>query len=109
MWTVNTDAFYALVAVFPTMATLDRIRVVRIQIIWMLAVVVLLVLFSAMSIPLFLSASLVGLVVLVEMATPRYARPSWVGGLRRFVIAGLIVFGLYVAVRMLQMIPPEAF
>lgn len=63
---------------------------------------------GSMSVPLFLSAALAGLVVLVEIATPRHARPPWIVWLRRFVFAGLVVFGLYVAFRMALMVPEGA-
>ena len=74
----------------------------------MVSVIALLVLFDAMSIPLFLTAAFVGLIVLVEMASPRYARPRWTNGLRRFVQFGFVVFGLYVAFRLALMVPAGA-
>lgn len=74
----------------------------------MLAIVLVLTVFDVMSVPVFLSAALAILLVLVEMGTPRYVRPSWITGLRWFALIGLAVFGLYVGVRMVGMIPPGA-
>lgn len=69
----------------------------------MLAVVAILTLFDRVTLPLVFSASLGGLIVLVEMGTPRYSRPSWVVGLRRFTLGGFVVFGLYVIGQLAQL------
>lgn len=66
----------------------------------MLTVVVVLVLFEAMSLPLFLTAALVGFLVLVEMSTPRYVRPLWTVRARRLAIVGLVAFSLYFGYRL---------
>lgn len=72
----------------------------------MISIAVVLTLFDELSIALFLTASLGGLIVLVETASPRYVRPSWLLGLRRFVAVGLVVFGIYLAVRLSRLAPP---
>lgn len=88
--------------------TVQRLQIIRIQIVWMLAVVGILSLFDELSLPLFFSSALAGLLVLTEMGTPRYVRPFWITGLRRFVLGGLVVFALYAFVRVIQMVPPNA-
>lgn len=74
----------------------------------MLAVLGVLVAFDALSLPLFLTAALLGLLVLVERETPQYVTPPWVVGLRRFVAVGLVGFGLYVLYRLVLMLPEGA-
>lgn len=83
--------------------TLDRVQIARFQIAWMLAVVGVLTLFDSVTLPLLFSASLGGLIVLVEMGTPEYSRPSWVVGLRRFTLGAFVLFGLYVVSQLAQM------
>ena len=75
----------------------------------MIGVAVVMALFDALSLALFLAASLGGLLVLVEAATPRYGTPRWLIGLRRVVAVGLVLFGVYLAVRLSQLAPPGAF
>lgn len=85
------------------METLDRLQVARFQLAWMLAVVGILALFDRVTLPFVFSVSLGGLIVLVEMGTPRYSRPSWVVGVRRFTLGGFVLFGVYVMVQLVQL------
>jgi hypothetical protein len=71
----------------------------------MLAVLGVLVLFDSWSLPLFLSATLVGMLVVVERETPRYVRPAWIVGMRQFVAVCLVAFALFVLIRIAQLAP----
>lgn len=88
------------------MGTSRRFRFVRIQVGWMLAVLVSLTVFDALTLELFFSSSLMGLLVLFEMTEPRTITPPWRVLLRRIALVGLVVYGLIVVRRVSEMLPP---
>lgn len=87
---------------------LHRLQLARFQLAWMVTVVALLASFGRFSLPLFLGASLVGLLLLVEIGTPQHVAPSWIVGLRRFLLVCLVVFGSYVVYRLALLVPAGA-
>ncbi|WP_132059391.1 hypothetical protein [Halorussus amylolyticus] len=88
------------------MQTSRRLRFVRVLVALLLAVVVVLTLFDALALELFLGASVVGLLVVFEVVASSTVSAGWHGSVRWVVLAGLAAFGLVVARRMVGMLPP---
>jgi len=64
-------------------------RCVHIQIVWMLGTVVVLAGIESLSLELFYSLSLIGLLVVAQLTAPASLTPPWRRRLRRVVVAGL--------------------
>lgn len=90
------------------MGPLRRRQAIRLQSVYMVVVLIVLGTFGRLSLPLFLTAALVGLVVLAETARRPHADPPWVRRLRRSAAVGLGLFALYLLVRMRGMLPASA-
>lgn len=87
------------------MATTSRLRFVRGQVAWMLGAIVLLTVVDALALPLFLAATLVGLFLLAEMTTPLNVEPVWRSRLRWIVVLGLVAFGVWIVVHLIEVLP----
>ncbi len=88
------------------MTTQRRLRFVRAQTAWMLAVIVILALLNALSLELFFVISLIGLLIVIELTAPSAVTPHWRARLRWLVLLGLIGFGYIVFRRILSILPP---
>lgn len=82
-----------------------RQRFVHGTLAWMLATVLALVLLHALSLELFFVVSLIGFLVMIELATPVAVTPEWRRRLRWIVAVGLLVFGYVVVRRILAILP----
>lgn len=71
----------------------------------MLAVLVSLTLLGALSLSLFLGASLVGLLVAVELTSPVNVDPAWRSRLRWLVLLALVGYGVLVFRHALDALP----
>lgn len=89
------------------MATHRRIRFVYGQVAWLLGAVLLLTLLDALSLELFFVVSLIGFLVVLELTAPFNVTPRWRSRLKWIVLVGLVVFGLVVVRRILEILPPE--
>lgn len=70
----------------------------------MLAVIVALAVVRALSLDVFVIASLVGLLVLTELTAPVNVAPRWRARLKWVLLAGLLVFGYIMARRFLDLV-----
>ena len=75
----------------------------------MLAVVVVLAALGAMDLELFFVLSLIGFLVVVELTAPIAVTPRWRRRLPWLIGIGLVVFGVIVVRRILEILPPEVF
>lgn len=91
------------------MATRRRLRFVQAQLAWMLAVVVVLAALGSLELELFFVLSLIGFLVVVELTAPIAVTPRWRRRLPWFIAIGLVVFGIIVVRRILEILPPEVF
>ena len=89
------------------MATQRRMQFVHGQVAWMVTVILALSLLEALSYELFFVLSLVGLLIVAELTASITVTPIWRTRLRWLIITGLVVFGLVVTRRILEMLPPE--
>lgn len=87
------------------MATTSRLRFVRWQVAWMVGAVVLLTMMDALTLPLFLAATLVGLFLLAEVTMPFNVTPTWRSRLRWVVVLGVVAFGVLVVARLIEVLP----
>ena len=85
--------------------TRSRLRFVRGLVAWMAGVCLVLTALDAMSLRLFLGASLVGLLLAVETTTPVNVAPAWRSRLRWVVLVGLLAFGAAALRRALAVLP----
>ena len=85
--------------------TRSRLRFVRGLVAWMAGACLLLTALDAMSLRLFLGASLVGVFLAVEVATPVNVAPRWRSRLRWVVLAGVLAFGAVALRRVLAVLP----
>jgi hypothetical protein len=88
------------------MATRRRLQFIHAQIVWMLAVVVILTLLSSLELELFFVASLIGFLIVVELTAPIAITPAWRRRLPWLIAVGLVVFGAIVIRRILEILPP---
>lgn len=83
-----------------------RQRFIHGNLAWMLATALALVLLDALTLELFFVVSLIGFLVIIELATPVAVTPQWRRRLRWVVAVGLLVFGYIVVRRILAILPP---
>lgn len=91
------------------MATRRRLRFVHGQLAWMLGVVILLTVLGSLELELFFVLSLIGFLVVVELTAPIAVTPKWRRRLPWFIAIGLLVFGVIVVRRILEILPPGVF
>jgi len=89
------------------MPTYRRQRFIHALTAWMLAVVLLLVLVDALAYELVFVLSLIGLLIITELTAPIHITPQWRRRLFILIGLGLLVFGLIVVRRILEILPPE--
>ncbi|NEU58121.1 hypothetical protein [Halorussus sp. MSC15.2] len=90
------------------MATPRRWRFVYGQTAWMLAAVLVLAVVDGLSLRVFLVASLVGFLVMMEFTAPFDVTPAWRRRLKWFVLLGLLVFAYVLGRRILELMPEGA-
>lgn len=88
------------------MATRRRLRFIQAQIAWMLAVIVVLALLGSLEVELFFVLSLIGFLIVVELTAPIAVTPAWRRRLPWLIAVGLLVFGVIVIRRILEILPP---
>ncbi len=91
------------------MATRRRLRFIHAQLVWMLAVIVLLALLGSLELELFFVLSLIGFLIIVELTAPIAVTPTWRRRLPWLIAIGLAVFGIIVVRRILEILPPGVF
>ncbi|QLD87044.1 hypothetical protein HWV23_15375 [Natronomonas halophila] len=91
------------------MATRRRLQFIQAQIAWMLALVVVLAALGSLELELFFVLSLVGFLMVIELTAPIAVTPTWRRRLPWFIAIGLIVFGVIVVRRILEILPPGVF
>jgi threonine/homoserine efflux transporter RhtA len=91
------------------MATRRRLQFIQAQVAWMLAVVVVLALLSSLELELFFVLSLIGFLVFIELTAPIAVTPTWRRRLPWFIAIGLVVFGIIVVRRIIEILPPGVF
>lgn len=87
------------------MPTQRRYRFVYGQTAWMLASIVALAAFDALSLELLFVLSLIGFLVVVELTAPLNVTPRWRARLKWVVLLGILVFGYLVVRRILDILP----
>jgi threonine/homoserine efflux transporter RhtA len=92
-----------------SMATRRRLQFIQAQLAWMLAVVVVLALLGSLELELFFVLSLIGFLVVIELTAPIAVTPAWRRRLPWFIAIGLVVFGIIVIRRILDILPPGVF
>lgn len=83
-----------------------RQRFVHAQLAWMLGTVVALSVLGALSLEIFFIVSLAGILVLIELTAPVNVSPRWRTRLRWLILLGMVVFGVFMARRILELLPP---
>ena len=73
----------------------------------MVGVVLVLAMLAAFSYELFFVLSLIGLLIVTELTAPVNVTPQWRSRLKWPIAIGLLVFGVIVVRRILEILPPE--
>ncbi|MFB6202725.1 MAG: hypothetical protein ABEI98_12040 [Halorhabdus sp.] len=89
------------------MPTRQRQRFIYAQALWMLGTIVVLATLGALSLELLFVVSLIGLLIIVELTAPITVTPRWRGRLKWLIAAGILVFGLIVLKRIVEILPPQ--
>jgi hypothetical protein len=88
------------------MATRRRQRFIVGQVSWLLGTLLVLALLESLTLDLFFVVGLIGFLVLVELTAPFTVTPRWRSRLKWFILVGLVVFGVIVVRRILEILPP---
>lgn len=88
------------------MTTGRRQRFIYGQVAWMLATVLVLVLLGSLTYELVFVVSLIGFLVVTELTSPFNVTPRWRGRLKWIIALGLVIFGVIVVRRILEILPP---
>lgn len=75
------------------------------QVTWMLATILALSLFGALTMETFFIGSLLGFLVLTELTAPFNVRPKWRARLKWFILLGMVTFGYFMVKRVLEFLP----
>lgn len=73
-------------------------------VIWLLLVIFFMILARSLSLEIFFVLWLIGLLVIVELIGPAYVQPSYLRTLRYLIAAGVVVFGVIVAQKVLEIL-----
>jgi hypothetical protein len=71
---------------------------------WMFVVLALLVLFQSLSLEYFFVLCLIGFLIIVELSGPFTVRPEWRKRVNMAIVVGVLVFGLIVAKKVLDIL-----
>ncbi|QLH79933.1 hypothetical protein HZS55_05885 [Halosimplex rubrum] len=91
------------------MAMAHRQQFILGQAVWMLATLVILVVFSALSFDLYFVVSLIGFLIVVELTAPFNVTPQWRRRLKWIILVSLVGFAYVVVRRILAILPPGVF
>lgn len=72
----------------------------------MLAVITILALLGSIELELFFVLSLIGFLIVVELTAPIAVKPRWRRRLPWLIAVGLVIFGVIVIRRILEILPP---
>jgi hypothetical protein len=73
-------------------------------ILWLLLVLFFMILSQTLNIEIFFVLWLLGLLVIVEFIGPSFVRPSYIRYLQYLITAGIIVFGVIVAEKIMEIL-----
>jgi hypothetical protein len=73
-------------------------------VIWLLLVIFFMILARSLSLEIFFVLWLIGLLVIVELISPSFVRPPYLRYLTYLVAAGVIVFGMIVALKVMEIL-----
>jgi hypothetical protein len=71
---------------------------------WLLLVIFFMILARNLNLEIFFVLWLIGLLVIVELISPAFVRPSYLRYLRYIIAAGVIVFGVIVAQKVMEIL-----
>ncbi|MHC3436913.1 hypothetical protein ACYJ1Y_02175 [Natrialbaceae archaeon A-gly3] len=91
------------------MSIREPMVVVHLQVAWMVATVLFLVVVGAFSPDLFVLLSVIGLVIVAEVTTPVNVAPAWHSRVRWLLGVALVVFVILASWRLWVIVPPEVF
>ena len=75
-------------------------------VIWLTVVAVFMLLLQRFDLEIFFVLSLIGILVIVELMQYRYVRPGYQRPLHILIMAGIVVFGLIVVKKILEILAP---
>jgi hypothetical protein len=71
---------------------------------WLTAISIFMLLSQNKDIQIFFVVSLIGFLVIVQLISPDYVRPAYLGKIRLLIAAGIIIFGVIVALKVIDII-----
>ena len=89
------------------MATARRLRFIHGITAWLLGTIIVLAALDAVSYELVFVLGLIGLLIVTELTAPLNVTPAWRSRLRWPIAVGLVVFGVIVIRRIIEILPPE--
>ena len=75
-------------------------------IIWLLLIIFFMILSQTMNLEIFFVLWLIGLLVIVELIDPPFCQPRYIRYIKYVVAAGVMIFGVIVAQKILEIIGP---
>jgi len=73
-------------------------------VIWLLLVIFFMILARNLSLEIFFVLWLIGLLVIVELISPAFVRPSYLRYLKYVIAAGVVIFGAIVAQKVMEIL-----
>jgi hypothetical protein len=73
---------------------------------WLTLISILMLLAQTFDIGIFFVLSLIGFFILVELIMPKYIRPSYFRYIQYILAAGIVIFGVVVAQKVLETLTP---
>jgi hypothetical protein len=77
---------------------------VAVLVIWLLLVLFFMILARNLSLEIFFVLWLIGLLVVIELVSPAFVRPSHLRAVRYVIAAGVVVFGVIVAEKVMEIL-----
>ena len=88
------------------MVTRRRLQFIHGTMAWMAAALLVLVLLDALSYELFFVIALIGMLIVTELTAPLNVSPTWRRRLLWIIAVGLVVFGIIVVRRIIEILQP---
>lgn len=74
------------------------------MVIWLMIVLLFMILAQSLNLEIFFVLWLIGLLIVVELVDPAFVQPRYIRAVKFIIAAGVIVFGVIVAQKVLEII-----
>jgi hypothetical protein len=84
----------------------EQIAIIALAV-WLTSIAIIMLVAQSANLEIFFVLSLIGFLIIVELITPKYIRPGYLRYIQYILAAGIVIFGVIVAMKVLQILGLE--